>query len=84
VAPGAWEIATRFDYLGLNDGDADINGGEMYTVVAGVNWYPVNHVRFMLDYAFSHAFDASGSPGAAVEGSSNYVHGVGARAQVDF
>jgi phosphate-selective porin OprO and OprP len=81
---GAWEVATRFDYLALNDGAADIAGGEMYSIIAGINWYPVKHVRFMLDYAFSRAFNASDSPGAAVDGSSNYVHGVGARAQVDF
>lgn len=81
---GAWEIGGRFDYIALNDGGADIRGGEQYSLIAGVNWYLNNNVRFMLDYAFTRVFNASNSPGAAVNGSSNTINGAGARFQIDF
>ena len=81
--PGAWEIGARLDYLNLNDGGADIRGGAQYSAIAGINWYFSNHVRFLLDYALTRVFNARNTP-AAVDGSSNVIHGVGARAQVDF
>jgi len=43
---GAWEVALRFDQLDLDDIGAGIKGGEMKTTTLGVNWYPVNNVRF--------------------------------------
>jgi phosphate-selective porin OprO/OprP len=82
--PGAWEIGARFDYIDLNDDGADVRGGEQYSVIAGANWYANNHIRFMLDYALTNVFDASDSPGAAVDGSENLIQGIGLRAQVDF
>ena len=45
---GAWEIATRFSNLNLND--SGINGGEIDTFSAGINWYANPHVRFMANY----------------------------------
>ena len=45
-AGGAWEVALRFDQLDLNDTGAGINGGEMKTATLGLNWYPVNNIRF--------------------------------------
>ncbi len=45
-AGGAWEVALRFDQLNLDDTDAAINGGKMKTTTLGLNWYPVNNVRF--------------------------------------
>lgn len=45
-AGGAWEIALRFDQLDLDDTGAGISGGEMKTATLGLNWYPVNNVRF--------------------------------------
>ena len=81
---GAWQIGVRLDYIDLNDDGADVLGGEQYSAIAGVNWYLNNHVRFMLNYAFSHVDDAEDSPDAAADGDSNYVHGVGGRFQVDF
>jgi phosphate-selective porin OprO and OprP len=82
--PGAWEVGSRFDYIDLNDDGADVRGGEQYSAIAGVNWYPNNHIRFLLDYALTNVFDASDSPGAAVTGSRNLIQGIGLRAQVDF
>ncbi|MCP1726538.1 phosphate-selective porin OprO/OprP [Natronospira proteinivora] len=45
-APGSWELAFRFSEINLNDGD--IEGGDQTNVSLGVNYYPVDRVRFML------------------------------------
>ncbi|MGN6147325.1 MAG: OprO/OprP family phosphate-selective porin [Rhizomicrobium sp.] len=56
---GAWELAARYSVLDLNDnaGTAGlpaplggVRGGEQKIWTAGVNWYPNNAVRFVLDY----------------------------------
>ena len=56
---GAWELAARYSVLNLNfdaglpgiaaplDG---IRGGDQKIWTAGLNWYPNNAIRFMLDY----------------------------------
>lgn len=45
---GAWQLATRFSTLDLND--ADINGGEADSVTIGLNWFPVSTLRFSGNY----------------------------------
>ncbi len=45
---GAWEIATRFSNLDLNDGGID--GGEIDTFSAGINWYVNPYVRLVTNY----------------------------------
>jgi phosphate-selective porin OprO and OprP len=57
---GAWEVAARLDYVNLNSNftpgtalsanpDA-IDGGSQRGVSVGLNWYPNDLIRFMLDY----------------------------------
>ena len=53
---GAWEIATRFSNLDLNDNG--INGGDIDTFSAGINWYANPHVRLMANYV--NVLDLSG------------------------
>jgi phosphate-selective porin OprO/OprP len=50
---GAWEIATGYDAINLNDGV--IQGGRASTAKLGINWYPNPHVRVMTNYI--HALD---------------------------
>ncbi|TAN67352.1 MAG: porin [Methylobacter sp.] len=50
---GAWEIATGYDSINLNDGV--IKGGRASTAKLGINWYPNSHVRLMANYI--HALD---------------------------
>ncbi len=56
---GAWELAARYSELDLNDRDGvagaatpagGIRGGEQKISTLGLNWYPNNVVRFLLDY----------------------------------
>jgi phosphate-selective porin OprO/OprP len=79
--PGAWELGARADYIDLND--EGVKGGEQISYIGGLNWYPNNFVRFMLDGAVTQVFDA-GDTAAAVRGSSNLIYGGGMRAQVDW
>ncbi len=56
---GAWELAARYSVLDLNDNAGaagfhtpvgGMRGGEQKIWTAGVNWYPNNAIRFVLDY----------------------------------
>ena len=56
---GAWEIAARYSVLDLNDNVGSlglappaggVRGGEQTITTIGLNWYPNNVVRFLLDY----------------------------------
>ena len=68
-------------HIDLND--EGVKGGEQISYIGGLNWYPNNFVRFMLDGAVTHVFDARNTA-AAVRGSSNLIYGGGVRAQVDW
>ena len=56
---GAWEVGARYSVLDLNDNEGAlgtapaanaVRGGEQIITTLGLNWYPNNAVRFMLDY----------------------------------
>lgn len=68
---GAWELAARWSWMDLND--ANISGGEMTTLTAGVNWH-LNR-RFKLQFNYINATHAGD------DGSSDFFV---TRAQVDF
>jgi phosphate-selective porin OprO/OprP len=59
---GAWEIAARYSVLDLNDRAGasgsvapagGIRGGEQKITTLGLNWYPNNVIRFLLDYQWT-------------------------------
>jgi phosphate-selective porin OprO and OprP len=45
-------LSARYDYIDLSDG-ADINRGEQSAYAVGLDWVPLDHVRFKLNYAVS-------------------------------
>ena len=45
-------LSARYDYLDLSDG-ADVNRGEQTAYAVGLDWIPLDHVRFKLNYAHS-------------------------------
>lgn len=56
---GAWELAARYSVLDLNDNAGvagaalplgGVRGGQQKIWTAGLNWYPNNAIRFVLDY----------------------------------
>ena len=49
---GDVELAFRYDYLDLNDFEAQIYGGSANGYTVGVNYYANNNVKFMLNYVY--------------------------------
>lgn len=49
---GAFSIGARYSVMDLND--AAIQGGKQTIYTIGLNWYPNDNMRFMLDYIHAH------------------------------
>ena len=70
---GAWEIAGRYSFVNLNS--ADVQGGRLSMLMAGVNWYLHSHVKWRFNYGFGHV------SGRTPEGNLNIFE---TRVEVDF
>lgn len=81
---GAWEIASGYDSINLNDGV--IRGGRVSTAKLGVNWYPNPHMRVMTNYV--HALDINTLGAAAGAQSQAFNNGdldiIETRVQLDW
>lgn len=78
---GALALAVRYDRLDLTDRGAGVLGGTQDGFIAGVSWWPVEHVRLMLNYAHL-LYDDAAIPAATDR---NYsVDAIGGRVQVSF
>ncbi|MFP6654002.1 MAG: porin, partial [Myxococcota bacterium] len=80
---GALEVALRYSYLDLVD--HSIDGGELWEVTAGLNWYLFPNVRWMLNYVHTEVEDRfatpTGSLSGAIDGAAEVVE---MRIQLDF
>lgn len=54
-AKNAWEIAGRYSYIDLQDGDID--GGEQTNLTLGINYYVSPYLRFMFNYVYVDDID---------------------------
>lgn len=79
---GAIALSLRYDYLDLVDRSASVIGGKQNGYIAGLSWWPIENLRFLLNYAHLEYDDAT-LPAAG--GSRSYsTDVVGGRIQVSF
>ncbi len=50
---GHWMLSARYDYIDLSDPAAAGTRGEQTAYAVGLDWVPLDHVRFKLNYAMS-------------------------------
>jgi len=77
---GAWEVAARWSYIDLNDGN--VQGGHLNDVTLGLNWYLNRYTKFQLNYIHAFLGSSPATAGAVVNNSNADI--VALRAQVDF
>lgn len=70
---GAWEIAGRYSFVNLNS--ADVQGGRLSLLTAGVNWHLHSHLKWRFEYGFGQV------TGHSPEGNLNIFQ---TRVEVDF
>ncbi len=75
---GHWMLGARYDYVDLSDPVGGASRGEQTAYAVGLDWIPVDHVRFKLNYAQSEADRTA--PGA-IDETANVVT---LRTQFDF
>jgi len=88
--PGAWEAALRYEYYKLRhgagigaDGKADAELNNRYdAIVAGINWYPNEFLRFSLNYLYGNFANRGAGKSSNPDKHSN--NAVLCRAQFEF
>lgn len=78
---GALALTLRYDLLDLNDASAGVTGGKQSGYLAGISWWPVDNLRFLLNYARLR-FDDAAIP--AANDRDYAVDVVSGRAQISF
>ncbi len=78
---GAFQIATRWDQVELNDSGAGVFGGKQRAILVGMTWIPMDYVRFLANYS---NVKITGGPVNPAPGSSFTADVLGLRAQVDW
>jgi phosphate-selective porin OprO/OprP len=76
---GAFQLATRFSYLDLNDKFA--RGGKMWDITAGINWHLYPNTRLSLNYVHSELDDRGVDTDPDLDGNADIVQ---ARFALDF
>lgn len=79
---GAIALSLRYDYLDLVDTSAGVLGGKQNGYILGLSWWPVENLRFLLNYGHLE-YDSAAL--AAAAGERDYsVDVLGGRMQVNF
>jgi len=52
---GSWELALRYSYVDMNNGD--VLGGSQKDVTLGLNWYLNSNVRCMYNQVYANVVD---------------------------
>lgn len=52
---GHWGLIARYDFIDVSDDNGGTSRGEQSAWAVGLNWVPVDHVRFVLNYATTEA-----------------------------
>lgn len=82
---GAVQIVARYDYLDLNDPTRGITGGSQKGYYAGVNWFPVEYIKLMLNYGHIDYSNVAAALVNMTNGDRSYgVDTLAARAQLSF
>lgn len=80
---GAWEIATRYSILDLDD--RNVRGGKLWGVTAGLNWYLYPNMRWMLNYVYGDVRQRGAeSPGPTIVGIRGAANILETRFQIEF
>jgi phosphate-selective porin OprO/OprP len=77
---GAWEVAARYSYLDLDD--RNVEGGRLWDVTAGINWYLFPNARIMFNYIHADLSGRQAAPPAFNVGGTGDI--VQTRFQIDF
>jgi len=72
---GAWELAARYNYINLNDGN--LRGGVADGIEVGLNWYFNPNVKLQFEYIDNLRWHRAGL-------SAGDVQGFGTRVQIQF
>jgi phosphate-selective porin OprO/OprP len=87
--PGAWEAALRYEYFKLRDRAARLANDTIAptynrydAIVAGVNWYPNEFLRFSVNYLYGNF--AERGPGKSPNPDKHSNNAVLCRAQFEF
>ena len=69
---GALEVAARYSMCDLNDANAAIRGGKGNILTLGVNYYPVQTIKFMLNYGIVK-LDQYATSNGKIAGDNNHM-----------
>jgi phosphate-selective porin OprO/OprP len=81
---GAWEVTARYSNIDLDfmpyatPAAGGIAGGQQNVWIMGVNWYPTNGLRFMVDY-YNIQVDHVNAPANDIS-----ANAIGIRSQISF
>jgi phosphate-selective porin OprO/OprP len=94
---GAWELAARYSYLNLNDGEGAtrIQGGVLNGFTGGLNWYLNNALKIQFEYVYDQRSDVPtaakpmlGAPPNQGQNANStipgFIGGFGMRVQLSF